>query len=156
MEGDIQNTVARAGQQIDLGEGITIEVVHPQEELIKGSVSDINNNSVVLWLNWGEVSFLLTGDIFGEAERDILHSNGSLKSTVLKVAHHGSNTSTSSSFLSAVDPQVAVICVGNNDFGHPHGETLARLRGVKVYRTDEQGTVTFTTDGQKLWVETEK
>ena len=58
-------------------------------------------------------------------------------------------------FLTAVGPRAAVICVGENDFGHPHGETLANLSGVEVYRTDEQGTVTFTTDGERLWVETE-
>jgi len=155
-EDDIQTTVAKAGQHIDLGDGITMEVLHPQVELLEGSDSDINNNSVVLQLSWGEVSFLLTGDIFEEAEREILHNGCTLGSTVLKVAHHGSATSTCMQFLTAVGPRAAVICVGENDFGHPHGETLARLSGVEVYRTDEQGTVTFTTNGKRLWVETER
>ena len=78
-----------------------------------------------------------------------------LQSTVLKVGHHGSRHSTSSEFLVAVDPQVAVISVGEgNTFGHPSDETLARLNGVQVYRTDEQETISFSTDGERLWVKT--
>jgi len=156
-EKDIERTIAKAGQQIELGNGIRIEVLHPQEEFLEGTDSDTNNNSVVLRLVWKEVSFLLTGDIYEEAERQILYQGHKLNSTVLKVAHHGSATSTSAHFLAAVDPQVAVICVGeDNPFGHPSDEVLARLSGVSVYRTDKKGTITFTTDGQRLWVEVER
>ena len=156
-EKNIKRTIAKAGQQIELGDGMRIEVLHPQEELLEGTDSDTNNNSVVLRLVWKEVSFLLTGDVYEEAEREILYQGYKLNSTVLKVPHHGSATSTSSHFLAAVNPQVAVISVGeDNPFGHPSDETLARLKGVKVYRTDEQGTVTFTTDGERLWVEVER
>jgi competence protein ComEC len=156
-EKDIKRTIAKAGQQIELGDGIRIEVLHPQEEFLRGTGSDINNNSVVLRLVWEEVSFLLTGDIYEEAEREILYQGYKLSSTVLKVAHHGSATSTSAHFLAAVDPQVAVISVGgDNLFGHPSDEILARLNGVSVYRTDKKGTITFTTDGQRLWVEVER
>jgi competence protein ComEC len=110
-----------------------------------------------LRLVWKEVSFLLTGDIYEEAERDILYGGSGAQCTVLKVAHHGSATSSCAHFLAAADPQAAVICVGaDNTFGHPDEETLARLDGVPVYRTDEHGTVTFTTDGERLWVGTER
>ena len=156
---EIDWTIARAGQQIDLGEGIVLEVIYPYEELLQGTESETNSNSIVLRLVWGNVSFLLTGDADLDAEKNIL-SGGvvhDLRSTVLKVGHHGSRYSTSSEFLAAVDPQVAVISVGEgNTFGHPSEETLARLDGVDVYRTDERGTITFTTDGERLWVRTSR
>lgn len=158
-EKDIQRSIVRAGQQIDLGEGIGLEIIYPQKEFLEGTESDGNNNSVVLRLVWKDVSFLFTGDIDEEAERAILYSDQwyELNSTVLKVAHHGSSQATSSQFLAAVDPEVAVISVGkDNAFGHPSDETLAKLDGVKLYRTDEQGTISFSTDGQRLWVATER
>ena len=161
-EKDIDRTIAYAGQQVELGNGIRIEVLHPQEEFLEGTASDVNENSIVLRLVWDEVSFLLTGDIAEEAEWQLLHQYGrELKGTVLKVAHHGSATSTSSSFLVAVSPQVAVISVGeDNRFGHPSPEVMARLSerlgGDNIYLTAERGTVTFTTDGERLWVKTER
>ena len=124
---------------------------------MKDTGSDVNNNSVVLRLVKDEISFLLTGDIQEEAEREILHQGYKLNSTVLKVAHHGSSSSTCEQFLAAVEPQVAVICFGDNPFGHPHNETLERLKEKvsedKIYLTLQQGTITFTTDGKRLWVE---
>lgn len=158
-EKGIERTIARAGQRIDLGTGLAIEVIHPQEEMLQGTDSDANNNSLVLRLVWGGVSFLFTGDIDGEGEMAILYADQwrELNSTVLKVAHHGGAGSTSAQFLAAVEPQIAVVSVGeNNYFGHPTGEVLATLEGVEVYRTDEDGTISFTTDGERLWVETEK
>ena len=160
-EKDIKRTIAQAGQQIELGDGVRIEVLYPQEEFLEGTDSDINSNSVVLRLVWKEISFILTGDIGEEAKREILYQGGVLRSTVLKVAHHGSATSASPQFLAAVDPQVAVICVGqDNRFGHPHQETLDKLEEKlgedKIYRTSDNGTITFTTDGERLWVRTEK
>jgi len=157
LDGDgVRILEAAAGQQLDLGDGLTMEILHPQPELMTGTESDVNNNSVVLRLIWREVSFLLTGDVFDEAERRILQNGYALRSTVLKVAHHGSATSSCPEFLSAVSPQVAVISVGENTFGHPDSGTLDRLSGIDVYRTDERGTITFSTDGERLWVETER
>jgi len=150
-------TIARAGQQIDLGEGIVLEVIYPYDDLLEGTESKANSNSVVLRLEWNEVSFLFTGDADSEAEQDMLYGGviRDLRCTVLKLGHHGSKYSTSSEFLAAVNPQVAVISVGEgNTFGHPSDETLSRLDGVDVYRTDERGTITFTTDGERLWVRT--
>ena len=118
-----------------------------------------NSNSVVLRLVWNKVSFILTGDADDGAEQGMLFGGVlcDLDSTVLKVGHHGSKYGTSSGFLAVVDPQVAVISVGEgNTFGHPSDETLARLNGVEVYRTDQRGTITFTTDGERLWARTAK
>jgi competence protein ComEC len=79
---------------------------------------------------------------------------------VLKVAHHGSDTSTTDEFLNVLMPQIAVISVGENDFGHPTQEVLDRLAGrlgaANIYRTDEDGTIEFITDGQRLWVKDNK
>jgi len=161
-EKDIDRTIAHAGQEVDLGAGIRIEVLHPQEEVLEETNSDVNENSVVVRLVWDEVSFLLTGDIEEEGEWQLLHRYGrDLKGTVLKVAHHGSATSTTSSFLVAVSPQVAVISAGeDNRFGHPSPEVVDRLGervgGENIHLTAESGTITFTTDGERLWLKTER
>ncbi len=159
-EKDIPCTLAQAGQVIDLGDGIMISVLNPQASPLNGTESDIDNNGVVLRLGWGGVSFLLTADIEWEAEFELIAEIDDLTSTVLKVAHHGSDTSTTLEFLAAVNPQVAVISVGENSFGHPSNEVIKRLEeklgAENVYRTDEQGTIEFITDGEKLWVRVEE
>jgi len=151
-----EKITARAGQQIALA-GATLTVLHPPEALLKDTNEDIDNNGAVLRLKAGNVSFLLAADIRREAELHLITRRAALKSTVLKVAHHGSDTSTSQEFLSAVDPQIAVISVGaDNKFGHPSEEIMNRLDNklgqTNVYRTDHHGTIQFTTDGEKLWV----
>ena len=157
-EKDIKRTLAQAGQQVDLGEGVIIRTLNPQTPHITGTESDIDNNGVVLRLSLNRVSFLLTADIEGEAEYDLISERADLASTVLKVAHHGSKTSTTPEFLAVVNPQLAVISVGENSFGHPTNEVLKRLEQKlgpeNIYRTDEQGTIEFITDGERLWVET--
>ena len=102
----------QAGQLIDLGDGVTIEVLHPAETLMTGTDSDLNNASIVLRVVYGDVSFLLTGDIFVEAEREILSRGADVRSTVIKVPHHGSRSSSSREFIERVHPSVAVISVG--------------------------------------------
>ena len=114
---------------------------------------DTNNTSIVLRVDFGETSFLFTGDMERSAEEDLLESGAWLEADVLKVGHHGSDTSTSYPFLREVDPDYAVISVGeNNDYGHPSEDTLSRLRDddVTVYRTDLQGDVVCTSDGTSL------
>ncbi|MBE0415150.1 MAG: DNA internalization-related competence protein ComEC/Rec2 [Dehalococcoidia bacterium] len=160
-EKGIDYTRAQPGQVIDLGGGATLEVLHPPVEFLEGTESDIDNNGVVLRLKMGEVSFLLTADLYAEGELYLLDQGARLRSTVLKVGHHGSSTSTCPEFLAAVNPQVAVISVGaDNPFGHPSDEVMARLAERlgedRIYLTSERGTITFTTDGERLWVETEK
>ena len=152
---------ALAGQMIDLGDGATIEVLHPPEMLMAGTNSDLNNASIVLRIVYGDVSFLLTGDIFVEAEREMLSQGVDVRSTVLKVPHHGSRTSSSPEFIEQVGPSVAVISVGaDNRFGHPHAEMLDVLGRyapeARVMTTRDHGTIRFVTDGTTLSVETER
>ena len=161
QEKKIKTTLAVDGQRIDIGDGVIINVLRPWRAFPPDVASDIDSESLVLRLEYGSVSFLLTADIKSETERELIRERAMLASTVLKVAHHGSSTSTTPEFLSVVNPQAAVISVGaNNDFGLPDGEVVDRLKEKvgqgNIYRTDERGTITFTTDGDKLWVETEK
>jgi len=158
---EIEYNIARAGQEIDLGSGVEIEVLNPPESLWAGTSDDVDNNGVVLRLSWDNVSFLFTADIRAEAEFELIGQRANLRSTVLKVSHHGSKTSTTLQFLAAADPDVAVICVGaDNPFGHPDQEVTDRLTDRlghdNVYRTDQDGSIEFITDGEKLWVKAEK
>ena len=120
--------------------------------------SETNNTSLVLRIDYGVTSFLLTGDMEKTAETDLVNSGANLKADVLQVGHHGSSTSTSYLFLNAVLPEMGVISCGTgNKYGHPHEETLSILRDAKVdvYRTDLQGTITIGSDGQNFTVGTE-
>ena len=120
--------------------------------------SDTNDTSIVLRIDYGSTSFLLTGDMEKTAESDLVASGANLKADVLQVGHHGSSTSTGYAFLNAVLPKMGIISCGvNNKYGHPHEETLSILRdaGVDVYRTDLLGTITIGSDGQNYTVGTE-
>jgi len=157
----IKHEIATAGQEIDSGSGIKIEVLNPPAKLFQETSHDVDNNGVVIRVSWGKVSFLFTADIREEAEFALVRQRAKLKSTVLKVAHHGSKTSTSPQFLAVVNPEVAVISVGgNNTFGHPNPEVVERLvdrlSEEKVYRTDKNGTIEFITNGERLWVKTQR
>jgi competence protein ComEC len=144
-----------AGLEIELDEGLQLEVLHPGVELLAGE--GFNDNSLVTRLTYGDASMLLTGDIQAKAERRLLADKAHLRSTVLKVAHHGGCDSTTTEFLEAVDPRVLTISVGDgNDFDHPCDAVLRRLNGRTVYRTDKHGTVTLITDGKQMWVRTER
>jgi competence protein ComEC len=121
------------------------------------SNADPNDASTVLRVVMGEMSFLLTGDIEADGEAALVRSGVELRATVLKVAHHGSSTSTTAAFLSRAAPTIDVISVGaTNTFGHPTAEVLSRLSGDHVLRTDEDGDVRMETDGERLWVMTER
>lgn len=114
---------------------------------------DLNNYSAVLKITFGKVSFLLTGDAEDISEAEMLKHRLDLQATVLKVGHHGSTSSTTNAFLKAASPKYAVISVGlNNDYGHPTQVTLNKLANarVHVYRTDQEGTVVATTEGDSL------
>jgi len=161
QEKDIKRALAQAGQKIYLGAEVVIEVLNPPIPLLTGTGSDIDNNGVVLRLGMGEVSFLFTADIMWEAEWELITRRASLTSTVLKVPHHGSATSTTPEFLAVVNPQLAVISVGaDNKFGHPSDEVMDRLSQrlgeENIYRTDKRGTIELITDGERLWVRVER
>ena len=142
------------GDEIQLGSS-TVEFLGPVDENGK----DLNSTSIVLKITYGNTSFLFTGDAESDEEEEILNSGADLKSTVLKVGHHGSITSTSYPFLREVMPQYAVISVEKgNSYGHPNEETLSKLSdaGVEVYRTDESGDIVMTSDGNNISITTSK
>ncbi len=144
------------GDEANAG-GLRILALHPYRGFYTFDGNDAtaeNNDSLVVKVT-GKKSFLFTGDTAREAEEDMLHLGAWLKSDVLKVSHHGSRTSSTEDFLNAVSPVIAVISVGrDNSYGHPHGETLERLRGVRVYRTDRDGAVKITETPGGLRVKT--
>lgn len=145
--------VPSAGDTFSLGSA-TVQILGPQR-----TYDDPNDMSIVLKITYGETSFLFTGDAERTAEADILDAGYDLSSTVLKVGHHGSDSSTSYPFLREIMPEYAVIQAGkDNSYGHPTEDTLSRLRDadVKVYRNDLQGTVICTSDGESVTFSTEK
>lgn len=142
-----QITVPTAGETFALG-GAQVQILGPLHR-----AEDSNDNSIVLKVSFGATSFLFTGDAERAEEQDLLNAGVNLQSTVLKVGHHGSDTSTSYPFLRAVAPQYAVISVGaGNSYGHPTEAVLSRLRdaGVTTFRTDMQGEITAVSDGQTV------
>jgi len=145
----------KRGDKIDFSSGIDVQVLNPGSTYF---TDDVNQNSVVLKITNGKVTFLLMGDASLEAESSIMNDGYDVNSEILKVGHHGSRTSSGASFISAVSPAVSVIEVGEgNDYGHPHQETLERLQKIsKVYRTDLDGTITISTDGSAYSVTTQK
>ncbi|MBI4560713.1 MAG: MBL fold metallo-hydrolase [Candidatus Rokubacteria bacterium] len=155
--GAVQRSL-RQGERIWLGSAL-LTVLNPPRAPLRGSprgpASDENNNSLVLRLDWGLLSFLFTGDLEQEGEAALLGARQPLRHMVLKVAHHGSRHSTTAEFLEAARPQFAVISVGaRNPFRHPTAETLDRLQraGVKLYRTDRDGAILLESDGRVLTV----
>ena len=145
-------TVPKVGETFSLGSANCKTLAVNTEE-------DTNNTSIVLRITYGETSFLFTGDAEREVEQVLLDSGTTLKSTVLKVGHHGSDSSTSYALLRSVAPEYAVISVGkDNSYGHPTEEVLSRLRDadVKTYRTDLQGDIICTSDGKTVTFTTGK
>ncbi len=136
------------GNYLNLGGGVRIDFLLPGDE----AKPDENENSLVGTLTYGDFQALLTGDIGEKTESELPAEV--IKSSVLKVPHHGSPRSTSEVFLEGVKPKISVISVGRNNFGHPSEDTLKRLRdsGSMVFRTDESGAVIVTTDGKSVKV----
>lgn len=145
----------KRGDVATLG-GATVTTLHPYDDFIPDKkLSSENDYSMVMKLALSGHSFLFTGDLMKTGEEDIASLGSLLKADVLKVAHHGSHSSTTGPFLALVNPTVAVISSGvDNQFGHPHQETLDRLRGLQVYRTDRLGTIVLTEDPKGLRVKT--
>ncbi len=156
----LENVIYRSlerGDELE-GGGLSIQVLHPYKGFYTfgdNEAAEENNDSLVVRVAGRKKSFLFTGDIAEEAEEDMRHLGGWLKSDVIKVAHHGSRTSSSEAFLENVSPEIGVICVGrNNRYGHPHAETLGRLQGILLYRTDRDGAVKVTETADGLSVKT--
>jgi competence protein ComEC len=149
---NIKNILAQKGTRLDLGGGAVIDILFPNQDV---SLWDPNDGSVVAKLTYGETSVMLTGDSTTKTEKIILgeHSLAALDSTMLKVGHHGSRTSTSSEFIKAISPTYAIISLGeDNKYGHPHKETLDTLAsmGVQILRTDLLGTIIMQSNGKDV------
>ena len=145
---------AKPGYTFSLGKG-TCTVLSPARQS-----DDLNNMSVVLRLDWGNTSFLFTGDAESAVEKELLNGDYAqyLDASVLKLGHHGSNTSSTMSFLNAVSPAYSVIsCGAGNDYGHPHRETMEKLSKLDttVLRTDTMGSIRMYSDGETIYVETD-
>lgn len=148
-------TEAKAGLNLDLGAGITAQMIAPNSS----GYEDINDYSTVFKLAYGKNTFLFEGDAEKISEREMLAKGYNLQADVLKVGHHGSNSSSDPLFLAKVSPAYAIISVGkDNSYGLPKQETLDKLSAVnsKIYRTDVTGTIIVKSDGQNIIIETEK
>ena len=164
-----QQVKVKAGDVLDFGNGVSFEIVSPSQSLIDEDTAaikakkkvDVNNESVVGRLTFGNFAMLFTGDAEGPVEKDMVASYGKkLKCQVLKAGHHGSKTSSTAEFLKLVQPESVVMSLGvNNQYGHPHEALLNRLQkqGIKnIYRTDANGTITIVSDGSSYRITTEK
>lgn len=155
---DIAYRAAVVGRTFNVGPEAKLTILHPRQSQLRGTRSDLNSNSVVLRLDHGNVCFLFTGDAEDPTERDLMN-RGLEQCDILKVAHHGSGHSSSDSFLRAVKPQVALISAGSgNRYGHPDPEAIQRLQsaGIKIHRTDLEGTITVSSNGRKFSVQSSK
>lgn len=139
----------KAGDEYAFGE-LTLSVVAPVEES-----TNYNDMSIVIRMAYGKNTFLFTGDAEAFSEECILKQGYNVQADVLKLGHHGSSSSTSPAFFKAVNPRLAVISCGkNNDFGHPHRETIKLLNdsGVRYFRTDQSGDITVYGDGKDIFI----
>lgn len=153
----IKYKIPDSSKNIKADPRVKIRVLHPSKDW--EYAENPNDNSIILHIRYKKVSFLLTGDMEDVVEAYLMEEGVELKSTVLKVAHHGSDTSSSDDFIDAVSPEIAVISVGkNNKFGHPSPSVIASYQDqdVKILRTDFDGEITFLTDGNHYQVKTQK
>ncbi len=152
-EKQIPLIIADPHNDIAIDRGLLLDVLWPKPEFFGQAFDgDMNDNSVVMKVIYGEDSMLLAGDMEEVEEGELLGSGTDVSADILKVGHHGSRSSTSTGFLLAVDPDLAVISAGkDNDFGHPHAVTLQRLKhfGIPVRVTAQEGTIEMEMDGEK-------
>lgn len=151
-EKEIPAVKAEAGVVLWETDRCKMRLVAPKKD---EKYESLNNYSAVLHITYGNTTFLFAGDAEKISENEMLKDE--IRSDVLKVGHHGSRTSSSEKFIAKVNPRIAVISCGkDNDYGHPHQETLETLKNAEVYRTDKNGDIIIHTDGATLTVATEK
>lgn len=141
----------RAGEQFDIGP-LSIEILHPS--LLTG---DTNADSISMFVSYGEVDFLFTGDAGKKQEMEMVNSGMNLDAEILSLGHHGSDTSSAPAFIDAVSPEVAIYSAGEgNSYGHPHASVVSLIqeKGIKLYGTDQNGTIIVKTDGKSYHIET--
>ncbi len=151
-ENRIPSNSAVAGDTISLDPSVTINVLNPEEP-----TGHLNDESLVLKLTYGEISFMFTGNAELGAERRIMESGFNVESDILKIGQHGSRSSTGEEFLEKVNPEVCIIMLGEHAYGYPHKDVVDRLDqfGCEVYRTDKNGNIVVTTDGKVYSVKTQ-
>jgi len=158
-EKNIKDTIAQKGDKIDLGEGIELDFLWPEDDFKGKKIANINDTSVVNMLDWGETEIILTGDAVVKTLDKIAGENQGIDIEILKQPHHGSKNGISQKFLDSFKPEVSIISVGaKNRYGHPDQDTLDILGklGIKIYRTDLQGTIKTIIDKDNYQIETER
>lgn len=143
------NVIKKGTNSINLGENTKVTVFSPTKDYYE----DLNNYSPIIKIQYGETSFLFTGDAQKDIEKEMIASNENISADVLKVGHHGSSTSTTKEFLNKVRPCIGVISVGtDNSYNHPNTDTLKRLKynNIKVYRTDKDSLIILSSDGSTI------
>ncbi len=154
-----QNEEAIDGKEIDFGDGVRLMILYPFASVVGTTTDKPHDDMVVAMLQYGSLKILFTGDMEAKVERQLILNGDDLKADVLKVGHHGSNTSTTEELLAEVQPKVAFIEVGaKNRYGHPSPDVLSRLEnfGIKYYRTDINGDIKLTSDGTSYLISAEK
>jgi len=144
-------TEARGGVQIPIDDYTKVEILAPNSN----KYENLNNYSAVVKISYGNTSFLFMGDAEKDSEEELLAYGYDLRADVLKVGHHGSNSSSTEEFLQAVSPKYAIISVGkDNEYGHPHEETLKRLskHNATVFTTADNGTIRIISDGKNITI----
>jgi len=145
---EIPVIIAQAGGVINLSDDIKLIILHPFESLSGQKIERANNTSIVAQLVYKDFEVLLTGDIEKEVERELVGTGINLQSDVLKVPHHGSKTSSTKSFIGAVNPILAVIQAGkDNSYGHPHQSVLSALSSIATFCTAQDGDIEILTNG---------
>lgn len=147
----IRRISTKAGDVLEWGNELFVQVLHPDTKSRSHGYSDMNNMSVVLLIRYGKVQTILAGDVEDESEREVLKYGPQLKSQIIKIPHHGSDTSDYSPFLKAISPEVGILLVGrNNPFKHPSEKAMLAYGsiGTKIYRSDRHGNIRLSIGGR--------
>ncbi|MFW5888642.1 MAG: ComEC/Rec2 family competence protein [Patescibacteria group bacterium] len=150
-----EEIIIQSPQTIRLGENCSLKILYPKNSIQNKKIDNLNNSSLVSKLDCRDVDFLLTGDIESGPKKELVASNADLEADVLKLSHHGAREDLNGEFIEKVSPEIAVVSVGENDYGHPNEEYLQELRdaGIKVLRTDKKGTIIFTKNKKEASVD---
>lgn len=152
----IEQKIITEPEIVTLSDDLRLTFLAPIEDFSGQRVDHLNNTSLVVRLEYKNISFLFTGDMEEELEADLLEEGLITHANVLKAGHHGSNTSSSQDFVDNVRPEIVLISAGvDNQYHHPHGRTVRRFEreGIEVHRTDLEGTITVYSDGESVWVD---